>query len=157
MERPEAVKIGVQHHHAHVASAMGEHGLEGPVLRVAFDGTGYGTDGTAWGGEFLIADYAGYERIATFRAMPLAGSDRAIREVWRLALAVLDDAFAGDPPIDRFSVFDGVEARALAVVRKMIETGLNVPLARGVGRWFDAIGALGQALVEVAIVNPGGV
>lgn len=142
LERPEAVKVGVQHHHAHVASAMGEHGLAGPVLGIAFDGTGYGTDGTAWGGEFLIADYAGYERIATFRAMPLAGSDLAIREVWRLALAVLDDAFAGDPPIDRFSVFDGVEARALAVVRKMIETGLNVPRARGVGRWFDAIGAL---------------
>src|SRR3954451_15209441 len=156
-ERPETVKVGVQHHHAHVASAMGEHGLAGPVLGVAFDGTGYGTDGTAWGGEFLIADYAGYERIATFRAMPLAGSDLAIREIWRLALAVLDDAFAGDPPIDRFSVFDGVEARALAagrersetgltvalaVVRKMIETGLNVPLARGVGRWFDAMGAL---------------
>jgi hydrogenase maturation protein HypF len=142
LERPETVKIGVQHHHAHVASAMGEHGLAGPVLGVAFDGTGYGTDGTAWGGEFLIADYAGYERIATFRAMPLAGSDLAIREVWRLALAVLDDAFPDDPPIDRFSVFDGVEARALAVVRKMIETGLNVPLARGVGRWFDALGAL---------------
>ncbi len=145
LERPEAVKIGVQHHHAHVAAAMAEHGLAGPVLGVAWDGTGYGTDGTAWGGEFLIADYAGYERIATFRALPLAGSDLAIREVWRLALAALDDAFAGDPPLDRLPVFAG---RPVGVVRRMVETGLNTPRARGVGRWFDALGAmiLGRAV-----------
>ncbi len=141
---PSVTRVGVQHHHAHVASAMAEHGLAGPVLGVAFDGTGYGTDGTAWGGEFLIAEYEGYERIATFRAMPLAGGDLAIREVWRLALAVLDDAFAGEPPLAALPFFRDLEAdnRALSVVRRMIATGLNVPRARGVGRWFDAIGSL---------------
>lgn len=137
LERPEPIKIGVQHHHAHVASAMAEHGLSGPVLGVAFDGTGYGTDGTAWGGEFLIADYAGYERIATFRALPLAGGDLAVREVWRIALAALDDAYEGDPPLGSF--FEGLP---VALVRRMIATGLNTPRARGVGRWFDALGAL---------------
>lgn len=137
LERPEMIKVGVQHHHAHVASAMAEHGLSGPVLGVAFDGTGYGTDGTAWGGEFLVADYAGYERIATFRALPLAGGDLAIREVWRIALAALDDAYEGDPPLGPF--FDG---RPVALVRRMIAAGLNSPRARGVGRWFDALGAL---------------
>jgi hydrogenase maturation protein HypF len=141
-ERPEALKVGVQHHHAHVASAMAEHGLAGPVLGVAFDGTGFGTDGTAWGGEFLIADFAGFERIATFRPIPLAGGDLAIREVWRLALAVLDDAFAGDPPLDFFEDLYP-DARAISVVRRMIATGLNSPRARGVGRWFDALGSLG--------------
>jgi len=137
LERPEMLKVGVQHHHAHVASAMAEHGLSGPVLGVAFDGTGYGTDGTAWGGEFLVADYAGYERIATFRALPLAGGDLAIREVWRIALAALDDAYEGDPPLGPF--FDGLP---VGLVRQMIAAGLNSPRARGVGRWFDALGAL---------------
>lgn len=141
---PELIRIGVQHHHAHVASTMAEHGLAGPVLGLAFDGTGYGTDGTAWGGELLIADFAGYERIATFRPIPLAGGDLAIREVWRLALAVLDDAFAGDPPLEMPLFFRelGQGVRAISVVRRMIETGLNTPRARGVGRWFDALGSL---------------
>jgi hydrogenase maturation protein HypF len=144
LENPEIERIGVQHHHAHVASAMAEHGLAGPVLGLAFDGTGYGTDGTAWGGEILIAGFAGYERVATFRAMPLAGGDLAVREVWRLALAVLDDAFAGEPPVAALSAFAarGLDFRHADVVRRMIATGLNTPRARGVGRWFDAVGSL---------------
>lgn len=150
LERPEAVKVGVQHHHAHVASAMAEHGLAGPVLGVAFDGTGFGTDGTAWGGEFLIADLAGFERIATFRPIALAGGDLAIREVWRLALAALDDAFEGHPPLEDLPFFNdlGPDGRAVSVVRRMIAANLNSPRARGVGRWFDAVGslALGRAV-----------
>ena len=105
LARPESVKIGVQHHHAHVASAMAENALSGPVIGVAYDGTGYGPDGTAWGGELLVADYAGFERVATFRPIPLAGGDAAIREPWRIALAVLDDAFGGDPPLDALGLF----------------------------------------------------
>src|SRR6266511_1458686 len=84
----EMRQIGVMHHHAHIASAMAEHGLTGPVIGVAYDGTGYGTDGTAWGGEVMIADYAWFERLATFRPVPLAGADVAIRQPWRIALAL---------------------------------------------------------------------
>ncbi len=142
-ERPEAVKVGVQHHHAHVASAMAEHGLEGPVLGLAWDGTGYGTDGTAWGGELLLATFEGFERLATLRPLPLAGSDEAIRQVWRIALAALDDAFDGAPPLDELRLFREVPGRDVAVVRQMIEKGLRAPLAHGAGRYFDAIGALG--------------
>jgi hydrogenase maturation protein HypF len=133
--------VGVQHHHAHVASAMAEHGLTGPVIGVAYDGTGYGTDGTAWGGEILLADYASFERLATFRPVALAGGDAAIREPWRIALALLEDAFYR-PPLDHLALFEQVPAHALATVLGMLRTRFNAPLARGVGRFFDGIGAL---------------
>ena len=141
--RPEPVKIGVQHHHAHVASAMAEHGLEGPVLGLAWDGTGLGTDGTAWGGELLLATFEGFERLATLRPLRLAGGDEAIRQVWRIALAALDDAFDGAPPLEELTLFREVPSRDVAVVRQMIEQGLRAPLAHGAGRYFDAFGALG--------------
>jgi hydrogenase maturation protein HypF len=142
-QRPEGVKVGVQHHHAHVASAMAEHGLEGPVLGLAWDGTGLGTDGTAWGGELLLARFAGFERLATVRPLRLAGGDEAIRQVWRLALAALEDAFDGEPPVADLALFREVPARDIAVVRQMIGKGVRAPLAHGVGRYFDALGALG--------------
>jgi hydrogenase maturation protein HypF len=141
-ERPEATKVAVQHHHAHVASAMAEHGIEGPVIGVAYDGTGYGTDGTAWGGEVLLASFSGFERLGTFRPIPLPGGDLAIREVWRIAFALADDAFAGNPPLDRIPLFRGIPDASLAIVRKMTAARLSTPLARGVGRYFDGIGAL---------------
>ena len=145
LARPEVPKVAVQHHHAHVASAMAEHGLAGPVLGLAWDGTGYGTDGTAWGGELLLVREGGFERLATLRPLPLAGSDEAIRQVWRIALAALDDAYGGAPPLERLRLFDAVPARDLAVVRQMIAKGVRSPLAHGAGRYFDAIGALGLA------------
>jgi len=141
--REGVTHVGVQHHHAHVASAMAEHGLTGPVLGVAFDGTGYGTDGTSWGGEVLVADYAGFERIARLRPVRLPGGDRAIREVWRVALALLDDAFDGDAPISRLAVFDAFSPRVVETVRRMIAGPVNSPLASGLGRVFDAMGAIG--------------
>jgi hydrogenase maturation protein HypF len=143
LARAEPLKIGVQHHHAHVASAMAEHQLPGPVLGVAYDGTGYGGDGTSWGGELLLARYESFERLATFRPIRLAGGDRAIREVWRIALALLDDAFEGAPPLDAIPLFRRVAAREVAGVRRMIARGVNAPLAHGVGRYFDALGAIG--------------
>jgi hydrogenase maturation protein HypF len=142
LARPEPVKVGVQHHHAHVASAMAEHALTGPVIGVAYDGTGWGPDGTAWGGELLVADYAGFERAGTFRPVPLAGGDAAIRQPWRVALAMLDDAFDGDPPLDAIGLFRTIPPAHVAVVRRMVERRLNAPAAHGVGRWFDALGAL---------------
>jgi len=143
LARPEARKIAVQHHHAHVAAVMAEHGLAEPVFGVAYDGTGLGSDGTAWGGEILRADFAGLERLATLRPIPLAGGDLAIEQVWRLALALLDDAFAGDPPIDALALFKLVPAGEIALCRRMIAEKLNTPLAHGAGRYFDALGALG--------------
>lgn len=133
--------VAVQHHHAHVASAMAEHGVAGPVIGVAYDGTGWGTDGTAWGGEILLARGDGFERLATFRPVALAGGDVAIREPWRIALALVDDAFAGDAPLARVPLFAD-ERLDLALVRAMIAGGVNAPLARGMGRFFDGIGAL---------------
>jgi hydrogenase maturation protein HypF len=137
--------VAVQHHHAHVVSAMAEHGLAGPVLGVAYDGTGWGSDGTAWGGELLLTHRDRFERLATFRPIALPGGDRAIREPWRIALALVDDAFGDDAPLDRLPVFAGVPPSALATARGMIRGRINTPLARGVGRLFDGVGALGLA------------
>ena len=141
-------KIAVQHHHAHVASAMAEHGLPGPVIGVAYDGTGYGTDGTSWGGEVLHAGLTGFERLATFRPIALAGGDLAIRQVWRVALAALEDAFEGAPPLERLALFWQADPGQVAFVRQMLRERVHAPLARGVGRWFDAFGALGVARAE---------
>jgi hydrogenase maturation protein HypF len=144
-ERAAALRaplVGVQHHHAHAAAAMAEHRLEGPVLALAWDGTGLGTDGAAWGGELLLAERARFERLATFRPVPLPGGDRAIREPWRVALAALLDAFGEDAPLDGLPLFAAVDPKEVAVVRRMIAAGVNVPLAHGAGRAFDAAGAL---------------
>ena len=135
-------KVGVQHHHAHVVSAMAEHGLAGPVLGVAYDGTGWGPDGTAWGGELLLSNIDRYERLATFRPVPLAGGEVAIREPWRIALALLDEAFPEGPPLERFPLFARVDPGALDLVRQLLERRVASPLARGVGRYFDGFGAL---------------
>ncbi len=140
--------VGVQHHHAHIASAMAEHQLSGPVIGIAYDGTGYGTDGTAWGGEVLIASFDGFERFATFRPIPLAGGDQAIRQVWRIALALLDEAFDGEPPLHALPLFHSIPRRGVDAVRRMISSRLNAPLARGVGRYFDALGSIALSMPD---------
>jgi len=135
-------RYAVQHHHAHVASAMAEHGLEGPVLGLAWDGTGLGPDGAAWGGELLLADRAGFRRLATFRPIPLVGGSQALREPWRLALAWLEDAFGPDAPLDRLALFEGVDRERRAGVRQILCRRIRLVPAHGVGRLFDALGAL---------------
>ncbi len=135
----------VQHHHAHAAAAIAEHGLDGPVLALAWDGTGLGTDGTAWGGELLLAERGRFERLATFRPLALAGGDRAIKEPWRIALAALLDAFGEDAPLDALPLFRALDAKDVGVVRRMIAGGVNSPRAHGAGRAFDAAGALALA------------
>jgi hydrogenase maturation protein HypF len=140
--------IGVQHHHAHIASAMAEDRIEGPVIGIAYDGTAFGTDGTTWGGEILIADFEDYQRFATFRPIPLAGGDQAIRQPWRIALAVLDDAYRGDAPLASLHLFREISLQMITQVRLMIERNLNTTPARGVGRWFDAFGAIVLGLAD---------
>jgi hydrogenase maturation protein HypF len=142
--------IAVQHHHAHIASVMAEHGLDGQVIGVAYDGTGFGTDGTLWGGEILVARYAGFERFATFRSIALPGGEQAIRQPWRIALALLNDAYAGEPPLGALPLFRELPQMAIETARRMIERRLNTPLARGVGRYFDAFGALFLVVPDAA-------
>jgi len=142
LARPEPIKIGVQHHHAHVASAMAEHALAGPVIGVAYDGTGYGSDGAAWGGEVLVARYDSFARVATLRPVGLAGGDAAIRHPWRIALALLEDAFEGRPPLDDLALFGALSASDVAAVRQMLGARFRSPAAHGAGRYFDGIGSL---------------
>jgi len=140
LDRPEPVKVAVQHHHAHLASAIAEHGIDGPVIGVAFDGTGYGTDGIAWGGEILVASTATFQRCATLHPVSLAGGERAIHEPWRIGLALLLDAFEGKPP--GLSNFPAIPEEAGVLVRQALTLGINAPKAHGMGRLFDGVGAL---------------
>src|SRR5262249_37933471 len=128
--------------HAHVVSAMAEHGIEGPAIGIAYDGTGYGTDGTMWGGEVLVATASVFRRAATFRPIALVGGDRAIRAPWRAALALLHDAFDGALPAGVRAVFAHVPAADVALMWRLLGGTMPLPMARGVGRYFDAFGAL---------------
>jgi len=152
-------KLGVQHHHAHIAGCMAEHGLEGPVIGVAFDGLGYGGDGTIWGGEFLVARLSGYERRAHLRTVPLAGGDRAIREPWRMALSYLRDALGTDPISLGLPGWDGIPEKKIEIVTSMMQRGLNTVQTSSCGRLFDAVASImglrhevnyeGQAAIEL--------
>jgi hydrogenase maturation protein HypF len=138
-----AALIPVQHHHAHIASCMAENGFNDTVIGVAFDGTGYGTDGTIWGGEFLVADYTGFERYAHISPIPLPGGDRAILEPWRLALSALITAYGQDDGIVIFSELKpGMDEREVFNLARMIERSINSPLSSGMGRLFDAVSSL---------------
>jgi hydrogenase maturation protein HypF len=155
---------GVQHHHAHIASCLADNGHEGPVIGVAFDGTGYGTDGTLWGGEFLVADLASFERAGHLEPVPMPGGAAAIRQPWRMAAAYLRAAFPGGPP----SGLDVVKRneRNWAAIVSLAERRVNAPLSSSAGRLFDAVAALlsvrdtinyeGQAAVELEqLADPG--
>lgn len=144
MERPARMRLGVQHHVAHVLATAAEHGLDEPLLGVVFDGTGYGTDGTAWGAEILHVDGPSWRRPCAFRALPMAGGERAIREVWRTAWGALRESFGDEARhvAARLSLFDDLPDGALDTVERMIAGNVNTVRARGMGRWFDALGAL---------------
>jgi hydrogenase maturation protein HypF len=121
--------VKVQHHHAHVAACAAENGLDTPYLGVAWDGTGYGLDGTIWGGEFFLAERGHFERIAHLRPFRLPGGEAAIREGWRSAASLLWETA-------------GAEALANPVITRMLERGINSPTTTSVGRLFDAVSAI---------------
>jgi hydrogenase maturation protein HypF len=134
-------RIGVQHHHAHIASCMAEHQLEGRVIGVAWDGTGFGTDGTIWGGEFLAADYLGFDRYARLRPVLLAGGDSAVREPWRVARSYLMDAFEGALPAGP-TWSEAASPERIRVTDQMLRRGLNTIPTSSAGRLFDAVASL---------------
>lgn len=157
LEQTGLPAVGVQHHHAHLAGCLAEHGVEEPAIGLIFDGLGYGSDGSLWGGEFLTGDLQGFERTGHFRTVPLPGGDLAARQPWRMALSHLLDAYGDDlPPL---ACFKTVTSDELALVRQAIQKGLNAPPVSSCGRLFDAVAALlglrshcsfeGQAAMEL--------
>ncbi len=172
LDLPDVELEGVQHHHAHIASCLADNGADGPVIGVAFDGTGYGPDGTIWGGEFLIADLAGFRRAGHLATVPMPGGAAAVRQPWRMAAAYLDAAFPGGGPgwpgapggpgwpggpgaLDVIRRNEGRWGDVLTLARK----GINAPVTSSAGRLFDAVSALlgvrdtinyeGQAAIEM--------
>ncbi len=159
----------VQHHHAHITACMAEHGQPldtDAVLGIALDGLGFGQDGSLWGGEFLLADYLGFRRLATFQPIPMPGGVQAIREPWRNTYAHLVASLGWEEVRSRFPQLDIVkflERKPLATLDRMKERGVNSPLASSAGRLFDAVGAAlgfctemasfeGQAAIELESV-----
>ncbi len=132
--------VGVQHHHAHVAACLADNGETGPAIGVAFDGLGYGTDGTIWGGELLLADLTWFERLGHFEPVPMPGGAAAIREPWRMAAAYLDAAYAGQVP-ERLGVVRRNQARWADVVA-VGRAGVGSPATSSAGRLFDAAAAI---------------
>jgi len=133
--------IAVQHHHAHVAGCMAEHGLEGPVIGLALDGTGYGSDGKIWGGEVLIARLDSFERFAHLEYVPMPGGDAAVKEPWRMALGALHAA-GFDVESEQIVRLLGARPSETRVLKRMIERGINSPMNSSLGRLFDAVAAV---------------
>ena len=134
--------IGVQHHHAHIAACMAENHLDGKVIGIALDGTGYGTDGAIWGGEVLLADYRGFERAAHFEYIPLPGGAAAIHEPWRTAVSYLSKHYGKNLASLDLPFLKTVDARRLQVVQQMIDREIHSPRTSSCGRLFDAVAAL---------------
>ena len=150
--------VAVQHHHAHLAACLAEHGETGPAVGAIYDGTGYGSDGTVWGGELLVGDLVDFERAGHLWPVRLPGGDRAVRQPWRMACAWLIEAGWEGP-------LPGPDPRRAEQVAELVRTGLSSPVTTSMGRLFDAVAALcglrdevtdeGQAAVELeAAVDP---
>jgi hydrogenase maturation protein HypF len=137
-------KLGVQHHHAHIASVIAEHGLTGKVIGVAMDGTGYGTDGTLWGGEFLIGDALEFTRAAHLRAVPLPGGEQAVREPWRTAISYVREAAGGEALqyLNDIGFIERYGEEKVSAILKLAGLEEFSPLSSGAGRLFDAVSAL---------------
>ena len=164
-DRADLEPVAVQHHHAHLAACLAEHGREDTAVGAIYDGTGYGTDGTVWGGELLAGGLAEFERAGHLRSVRMAGGERAIREPWRMACAWLAEALGEDEPALPPSLEGEVDPAMWARVAELARSGLASPVTTSVGRLFDAVAALcgvgvrvgyeGQAAIELeAIADP---
>jgi hydrogenase maturation protein HypF len=160
-------RVPVQHHHAHVVSCMAENGVDGEVIGVALDGTGYGTDGHIWGGEFLLADCRRFRRLGHLKYVPLPGGDAATKRPYRMAVSHLLSAF-GEEALDLpLELWTQIEPPELTLVRRMMAARVNCPLTSSCGRLFDALSALlgvrgvvnyeGQAAIELEMLAAEGV
>ena len=134
--------VPVQHHHAHIVSCMVENGVADKVIGVSFDGTGYGSDGRIWGGEFLIADYKGFERAGHLEYMPLPGGTVAIERPYRMAVSYLLTLLGKDSLTPELAFLKEISSRELDLIVKQMEKGINSPLTSSCGRLFDAVSAL---------------
>jgi hydrogenase maturation protein HypF len=158
----EFVKVGVQHHHAHIASCMADNRIDGEVIGVAMDGLGYGTDGRLWGGEFFVVDFARAERVAHLEYTPMPGGTKAIREPWRMAAIYLYRAIGAEVSDWNLDFVKRVNHSVWAALRQMATTGLNSPETSSMGRLFDAVASLtgahdvahyeGQAAIELEML-----
>lgn len=152
--------IQAQHHHAHVAACMADNEITGKVIGIAFDGSGFGPDGTVWGGEFLVADYERYTRFGHFQQMPMPGGELAIRRPYRLAIAYLKTLLGSLPDLPFIKRLSAAEVN---MVLQQLEQGINAPLTSSCGRLFDAVSALlgiceaitfeGQAAIELEMAS----
>ncbi len=140
--------VPVQHHHAHIVSCMVENKVEGPVIGVAFDGTGYGTDGTIWGGEFLLADWRSFQRVGHLEYAPLLGGVAAINKPYRMALSYLYTLLGENFSLEGLPL-GKLNATELDIIKQQLERGVNCPLTSSAGRLFDAVSALAGVREEI--------
>jgi len=158
-EQGEIRKIGIQHHHAHIVSCMAENHCEGPVIGLAFDGTGYGTDGSIWGGEVLIAETSRYRRAAHLDYMPMPGSAKAIREPWRMAVSCLFHTYGDEFMNMDLPLLKSIDRKKIEIILDMIKKKINSPMTSSMGRLFDGVASIagirqhisfeGQAAMEL--------
>lgn len=134
--------IPVQHHHAHIASCLADNGVDARVIGVAWDGTGYGTDGHVWGGEFLLADLAGFERVGSFQEVAMPGGEAAVREPWRMAAVFLQAAYGEAMGELDLAFVRRLDRSAWRLLSRAAERGLNAPPTSSAGRLFDAVASI---------------
>ncbi|HXY74011.1 MAG TPA: carbamoyltransferase HypF, partial [Dehalococcoidales bacterium] len=156
--------VQVQHHHAHIVSCMTENNINGPVIGVAFDGVGYGTDGAVWGGEFLVADNKTFKRAGQLEYVPMPGGALAIKKPYRMALGYIYSLLDTDFDINGLPL--SVKPGEIDIIRKQVKQGLNSPLTSSMGRLFDAVSAIAgvreeasyeaQAAIELEMLAPAG-
>ncbi len=159
LERDGVAQVGIQHHHAHLAACLAENGLVEPAVGVIFDGTGYGTDGTVWGGELLVGDLRGFERVGSLRAVPMPGGTAAIRQPWRMARSWVAEALDEHVPPVPARLRGAVSGARWDAMSQVAGHAQLSPMTTSMGRLFDAVGALcgvraeisyeGQAAVEL--------